>query len=594
MIRKLVRQMLTAQILSALTVSLCLLIDSIMISRFLGKRAIAAYGFSNPLLLAIGAIGTLLAGGIQVVCSRALGRGSREEANEGYSSAVAVAAVVSVVFAAAVILLRKPLATLMGAGTSGKIFDDTQNYLAGFSIGAPGSMGALVLVPFLQMAGQSNLLVAAVLTMTVTDVVLDLLNVFVFDGGMFGMGLASSLSYYAAMLVAAIYFLSKKSIFRFSRKSVTRKMIAELFRRGIPAGVTMLASVILIYMMNRILNAMHSGAFGVAAYTVITSIGNAANCITTGIGGVSLTLCGIFFHEEDRTALRETVHLLCRVGILLGLGMGILLLAFAPALIGLFIPEEGETQKIAILGLRLFAVGLIPCCINNALKYSYQATGREGLAEIISLAEGAAFPVLAGFVLSRFLHTTGVWLAFGAGEILTMLAIGAMIRARTGEMPWKEDGFLLLKKDFGAAKDQTLETDIGSLEEVTAASQAAEAFCLARGQDARTANHIALCIEEMAANVIQYGFGDGKPHHLSIRITDSRDRWVLRFRDDCSAFDPVHFVPEEEGQGIGIRLVLAMADEAYYTYSMNLNNLALKIPRGLNEENTTTPAAPCV
>ena len=98
----------------------------------------------------------------------------------------------------------------------------------------------------------------------------------------------------------------------------------------------------------------------------------------------------------------------------------------------------------------------------------------------------------------------------------------------------------------------------------------------------------------MAANVIQYGFGDGKPHHLSIRITDSRDRWVLRFRDDCRAFDPVHFVPEEEGQGIGIRLVLAMADEAYYTYSMNLNNLALKIPRGLNEENTATSAAPCV
>ena len=50
MIKKLIRQMLAAQILSALTVSLCLLIDSVMISRFLGKRAIAAYGFANPLL----------------------------------------------------------------------------------------------------------------------------------------------------------------------------------------------------------------------------------------------------------------------------------------------------------------------------------------------------------------------------------------------------------------------------------------------------------------------------------------------------------------------------------------------------------------
>ena len=75
MIRKLVRQMLTAQVFSALTVSLCLLIDSVMIARYLGEEAIAAYGLSNPLLLAIGAIGTLLAAGIQVTCSNSLGKG---------------------------------------------------------------------------------------------------------------------------------------------------------------------------------------------------------------------------------------------------------------------------------------------------------------------------------------------------------------------------------------------------------------------------------------------------------------------------------------------------------------------------------------
>ena len=91
MIRKLVRQMLTAQIFSALTVSVCLLIDSVMISRYLGEEATAAYGLANPILLAIGAIGSLLAAGIQVACGKSLGRGDREETDIGYSSAVAVA-----------------------------------------------------------------------------------------------------------------------------------------------------------------------------------------------------------------------------------------------------------------------------------------------------------------------------------------------------------------------------------------------------------------------------------------------------------------------------------------------------------------------
>ena len=44
MIRRLIRQMLTAQVFSALTVSLCLLIDSVMTGQFPGGKAMAAYG----------------------------------------------------------------------------------------------------------------------------------------------------------------------------------------------------------------------------------------------------------------------------------------------------------------------------------------------------------------------------------------------------------------------------------------------------------------------------------------------------------------------------------------------------------------------
>ena len=173
MIRKLIRQMLTAQIFSALAVSLCLLIDIVVIGRFLGDEAMAAYQLANPLLLCIGAIGTLLSAGVQVACGRSLASGSRRETNAGYSSAVAVGGAVSLLFAAVVLVFTRPLAAALGAGTEGSLFDMTKGYLAGFSIGAPGSMGALVLVPFLQMAGQGNLLIVGVLSMTVADVALD-------------------------------------------------------------------------------------------------------------------------------------------------------------------------------------------------------------------------------------------------------------------------------------------------------------------------------------------------------------------------------------------------------------------------------------
>ena len=120
------------------------------------------------------------------------------------------------------------------------------------------------------------------------------------------------------------------------------------------------------------------------------------------------------------------------------------------------------------------------------------------------------------------------------------------------------------------------------MEEVEHVVRQAEQFCLLHGQNAKVSNHIALCIEEMAGNIILHGFSqDTKEHHLSIRVISKDKRWVLRFRDDCRAFDPVHYVPREGEDALGIRLVLAIAQ---YTYSMNLNNLTLRL-RGTEELN---------
>ena len=76
--------------------------------------------------------------------------------------------------------------------------------------------------------------------------------------------------------------------------------------------------------------------------------------------------------------------------------------------------------------------------------------------------------------------------------------------------------------------------------------------------------------------IMSHGFGGGK-NHLFVRLQVKEGRWTLRFRDDCAAFDPVSHIAEVEapGESVGIRLAMRMADEARYTYSMNLNNLTL-------------------
>ena len=476
MIKRLVKQMLTAQVLSALTVSVCLLVDSIMISRFYGDPGMAAYGLANPILLVIGAIGSMLSAGVQVVCSRSLGKGEHEETNVGYASSIAVVAAVSAVFVPLVLLLRTPLATLMGAGGSASLLSDTRDYITGFVIGAPATMAALILVPFLQIAGQSGLLIASVLAMTLTDVGFDLLNVFVFHGGMFGMGLASSLSYYAAMLIGGAYFLSKKCVFEFSLSRIRFSKIRELFVGGLPTVFNMASSVVLVFVMNQLMMKL-GGANAVAAIAVVVSIGNASNCISTGMGGVSLTMTGILYNEEDHSGLRELLRLLLRYAAYIGVAAAGLLLVFAPACVGLFIANAGESRDMAIVGLRLYAFGLIPCCVNNALKCCYQGTDRVRAMELICILENAVLPSLSALVLSVAAGMRGVWFYYVCGELLTLFGIVGYTWLKRPNEASAIDRLLMLKGDFGVPKADLMEANIHDLKEVMVVSRAAERFC---------------------------------------------------------------------------------------------------------------------
>ena len=321
-----------------------------------------------------------------------------------------------------------------------------------------------------------------------------------------------------------------------------------------------------------------------AAYSVLLTIGNASNCISTGVGGVSLTLSGILFNEEDRTGLKELLKLLARYAVLLGAVVGALLLAFAPVLVGIFIPEAGSAQRMTVQGVRLFALGLIPCCVINALKSLYQGTERVRMTETISVLEGAVLPSLAAFILSRVMSVTGVWLYFVAGECLALLCVALYVRRKNGGAASGAEAFLLLRDDFGVGQEDLMEADIRSLSDVASVVKDAEEFCRAHGQDERFANHIALCIEEMAGNTVIHGFENGRDNHLSVRVQNKQDQWVLRFRDDCRAFDPVSYVPGDGEDALGIRLVMKMASDIRYTYSLNLNNLVIKLKNGTKDQ----------
>ena len=111
--------MLLTQIVSGMTVTICMLIDSIMIGRFLGVNAMSAYGLATPLLLIFAALGSLISAGVQVCCGRTMGSGDRAGTDACFTLSVLLAAGISLLGLLLVFLFLGPLTTLLGAGAPG-------------------------------------------------------------------------------------------------------------------------------------------------------------------------------------------------------------------------------------------------------------------------------------------------------------------------------------------------------------------------------------------------------------------------------------------------------------------------------------------
>jgi len=107
-----------------------------------------------------------------------------------------------------------------------------------------------------------------------------------------------------------------------------------------------------------------------------------------------------------------------------------------------------------------------------------------------------------------------------------------------------------------------------------------QSFCLSQGVSRRISYFAALCLEEMADNVVRHGFSkDLKDHILELRVILRDAGIVLHMKDDCIPFDPEGRAKlvsgEDRFKNIGIRMVYGLADEVVYQNLLGLNVLKI-------------------
>lgn len=556
------------------------IVDGIMAGRFIDSTTVGVVGLYFSMVNVLNATSSVLLGGTTVVCGRYLGRGDVEKTKGVFSLNITVTFIVAAFLALISAVIPGPLADLLGANA--ELRGDLMKYIAGYAVGIIPMLLAQQIAAFLQMERQNKRGYIGIAGMIIANVFLDILLVAVLKLGITGLALATSLSNWVYFLILAPYYLTKKAQLKYDRKNILWSELPEIIKIGFPGALLIFCLAIRAACLNRIL-IHYAGNAGLSALSAFNMISGIFIAFCVGTGNVVRMLVSVFVGEEDRNSMKKVLKTALTKGIAMSIGVAAVVVIIAPILSGLFFPDR--SSEVYTLTKQLFIIyGLCtPLVMLAQISINYfQATGHNVFVNVVSLVDGLLSVVIPAALLAPVLGAFGVWLANPIGITITILCSVVYVIFSLKRFPKNAEEWMLLKPNFGVAAENCLDISIKSMEDVAGTAELVQEFCDKHDMAARPSYYAALCLEEMAGNVIRHGFtADKKNHYLNARVVYLDDTVLLRLKDDCQTFDPsqlADFVSaESEFNSIGLKMVYKIADEVSYQNLLGLNVLTISI-----------------
>ena len=572
------RTTLMAMIVADLAEIVASIIDGMLTGRYLGVTSMAAYGIASPFFSIVGVLSAVLSSGTMTIASHKIGKGDIESGKQIFSLTVFLGILFSVTLAVLGLLFRHPFSYALGA--RGDLMPEVEKYVSGLVIGIPAIVLGNVLTVFLQLEGKLAHANIAVFATVIVNLCGDSFNIFFLKGNMLGMGIATSLSYYAALVVLLVSFMDKDSMFRFSLKDIGWKYAKALIEKGMPKATRRVCNIIRPIAINYMI-IMIGGVIAMSAYSVQKSSGDFLELLGTCNGDVIVLLCGIFWGEENERALKDTMRIGYKVVFIGTMLCMILCFLFAPLIASFYLGGGApEAVKDAALCLRMYAFKLPFLGFNEMYLNYFQAVGDMKKSHMLSILHRLVYIVASAFVLGNLFGLIGIWMAFPVSELLLSITIIGMAAKQRGCFPLDFRAMLFLPAAFGADPADIFEDTVENIDDAVRVSQRAEEFCLARGIGSSESVRVAHCIEEMAVNSVQHGFKSGR-ECLEVNLVIKDRKITLRLRDNAEVFDPLKWAelsnPDDPCAHIGIRMTLRMAKDVRYVNTMKTNQVIITI-----------------
>ena len=329
--------------------------------------------------------------------------------------------------------------------------------------------------------------------------------------------------------------------------------------------------------------AEHATLEAVAALATFNMVYILFSAMVSGISTTGRILASVSYGEEDRRSLTLLMRTILTKGYAIVLLTAALEFLLAGVFTGLYYSDHtSAVYAMTLSGIRWGSLFLLLQILASIFSSYYQALGRIKAVNVFSLMEGIAVMGPLAIALVPRMGLDGLWITMLAGYAVTALFAAAYAVIYWKRLPKTLEEWITLPPDFGAAEEQRLDITIHSIDEVTATSERVLAFCSGRGIERRRAYYSALCLEEIAANIVKHGFhADNKSHAVDVRVVHKGEDVILRVKDDCAPFNPQERAElldtQDMTRNIGLRMVMRIAKSVDYQNLFGLNVLTMRV-----------------
>lgn len=559
------------------------IIDLIFVSHFIGVDGVTVLGFMSPLIMFFELIGSAVANGARNKVSSMIGAGKLDEANRVFSDSLILSGGLSILLALPAFIFCSGLTFVLGARDPA-IVEMTKLYIWGYLIGYPFYTLTRVITPFLQIEGQYKRVNSTSVLTTVIDIAADAFVVFILHGGMFEIGLATSLGYIVPFFVSATYYMGKNSpsVFRLKFKGFSPKLCAEMIKLGAPMGITKGSKSVGGLIINNLLTAFNM-PYLVAAHGVFSQITVFIRAAWYAPADTLMAFAGVFVGEEDSDAIKlvqrlALIHTLVMTGI-----VTVVLFLFCDPVAAFFLKSDTpEALELASQCIRVSCLSLPFHTIVYNFNNYLMGIKRLRFANIYSFLIECGNLIPITLLMLRVIGYEGAWTSKIVNMVgLSLIALLYILLNREGKK--FSDKMLLLPHDFGTTPENEISVIASSTEEINDLSKIAVAFAMEHGANRKRAKRYGLIAEEISIFLADHGFADGKEHHINARLVAKDEDLIIRVRDDCKPLNLKDYYQlmssndDNDEVRVNLALIFKMAKDVKYTATFGANNLIVRI-----------------